>query len=192
MPRRRGWPVSNRTLAGGRADRVRSAAAWVLALVLAVVFVLAAIPKLKIPAAFLGSIYEYGLIGPPYARWVAAGLPWLELMTAAALVFPSIRRSGAVLAGLLCAVFVGAQLTVVYRGLYVSCACFGSESETIGYYTLARSAVFLLIAVAVYLLDQPIGARWERTRDPADAAARGADGYPSEGVSPRAMVETCS
>ena len=50
-----------------------------LRVVLGVAFVWAAASKLRDPLAFATAVESYQVVGADWARWVALGLPWLEL-----------------------------------------------------------------------------------------------------------------
>lgn len=96
--------------------------------------------KMYDPAKFLGAVYEYGIVAPPWGRAVAISLPAIELVCGVALLARFLVRGAlAVVAGML-AVFVVAQAFVIARGMVVSCGCFGDGSETVGWLSLGRTA----------------------------------------------------
>ncbi len=112
----------------------------------AALFILAAWPKLLDPAAFSVAVHNYRLLPPPGSALVGHFLPWLELVTAVALLLPRPRlRQGAwLLATLLSALFLLAQSTAWARGLDISCGCFGTGGKITGLDVFTR---FLLLAL---------------------------------------------
>jgi len=122
--------------------------ALVARLVLAGVFAIAALPKIKDPVAFAASIHGYQVIDGVLVNWVALVLPWLELTVAIGLLVPSIRHASAVCIGGLLVVFIGLHASAWRRGLDISCGCFGTGAEpTTDYSLLILRNVGLLLAV---------------------------------------------
>jgi putative oxidoreductase len=122
-------------------------------LVLAGVFVMAALPKLQDPLAFATSVADFRVIGPELSAWVAVGLPWLELVIGIGILLPPIRRTSGGLIALLLALFIGLHISAWARGLDISCGCFGAETgEAASDYRwlIARNSA-LLLAVALVL-----------------------------------------
>jgi uncharacterized membrane protein YdcZ (DUF606 family) len=83
---------------------------------------------------------------------IAMTLPWLELLVGLCLV-GGIFVSGALLTSIgMAAMFTFCLASALYRGLEISCGCFGPTStEIIGYSTLIRALVILLFSVATYI-----------------------------------------
>ena len=113
---------------------------------IAILFILAAWPKLLDPAAFSVAVHNYRILPPPGSALVGHFLPWLELVTALGLLLPSPRlRQGAwLLACLLSALFLLAQSTAWARGLDISCGCFGTGGKIKALDIFTR---FLLLAL---------------------------------------------
>jgi uncharacterized membrane protein YphA (DoxX/SURF4 family) len=129
----------------------------VLRLVLAAVFVYAAVHKIGRPLAFADEIHTYGVVdyGPPLYV-MAIVLPWLELLCGLSLltgVF--IRGSALVLLGLN-AMFLAViakktagfmHIGTPFMKVYFDCGCgFGS---TYAWKKLLEDAVYLVIAAAL-------------------------------------------
>ncbi len=119
-------------------------------LLVAAVFVAAAIPKLLDPLAFSEAISNYRVF--PYWSWnaLAALVPMLELVAAAMLLCRSTRRAGALLLGGLTLAFIALIASVIVRGVDVECGCFGQSSapESVGWPLLLRD-LLLLAGIAV-------------------------------------------
>ena len=86
-----------------------------------------ALPKLQQPYDFLAAVYDYELVGPRFGVFVAAALPWLELVLGIALLAGVWNRGAWVLSVMLLSVFTVARVSVLSRGMTIPCGCFGKE-----------------------------------------------------------------
>lgn len=115
---------------------------------LGVVLCWSAVPKLVYPDRFFGNVLEYGVIGPEAASYVAAVLPWLELMLGL-LLLSNILVSGAFLVSLMLLLgFSGLQAYALATGLEVSCGCFAvaDEAGAVSGWTVTRAALLGVLA----------------------------------------------
>jgi uncharacterized membrane protein YphA (DoxX/SURF4 family) len=114
-------------------------------------FVLASLDKIAHPDAFARIVYNYQILPEVLVNPLAVLLPWLELVCGAALTLGVLPRgAAAILCGLL-AVFLGAFLFNLHRGLDVYCGCFSTtpaRGGPTGLY-LARDAAMLVLGLAV-------------------------------------------
>ena len=115
-------------------------------LVLAGVFLYAGIIKVLDPAGFVVSIEAYRVVPYSVAAAVAYYLPWLEIVTALALLWPRAQRPAAVLLAVLMAVFMALLLAAWARGLDINCGCFGSAEDPANYPLLLVRDIALLLA----------------------------------------------
>ena len=115
-------------------------------------FLYSALPKIRQPYDFLSSVYQYEMLGPKAGMVVAMVLPWFELVVGICLL-GGIFVSGALLAvAAMGAMFTCGIAMALYRGLNITCGCFGASSgDKINFLTLIRAAVILLVALAAYL-----------------------------------------
>lgn len=119
-------------------------------LVLAWVFIWAAIPKLQDPVAFSVSIEGYRVVSGSMALWAAIILPWLELVVALGLITPWLRQASASTMVVLLALFITLHASAWIRGLDISCGCFGESTDSMGYHWLIlRNLVLLLISIFI-------------------------------------------
>lgn len=132
-----------------RPSSVRSLASLVLRAVVAVLFGVAAILKLREPAALVEQIANYRLL-PELANTIAVVLPGVELVGALGLVLgPRAWRCGAaLLLSALLLVFTSAIVHAWVLGLNLECGCFGSGSTRVGPWPILRN-LGLLAALAV-------------------------------------------
>src|SRR4051794_22647862 len=108
-------------------------------LVLAAVFLTAALGKLGDRSGFRRTLAGFGLPPGP-ARVAAAALPPVELAVAVALVVPGLARWGALAAVLLLLAFCAGVGRALARGETPDCNCFGRvRSAPVGPGTLARN-----------------------------------------------------
>ena len=124
---------------------------FVVRLGLGCLFLWSGLPKIRQPYDFLASVYNYELVGPKLGMLTAMTLPWAELLVGVCLV-GGIFVSGALLASIGMAVmFTFVLASALYRGLQISCGCFGANAEVISYFTLIRACIILLLAIVGYI-----------------------------------------
>lgn len=127
---------------------------WLGLLVLAGLFLLAGVPKAIDPTRFLLSLEGYRLVSGPLLRWVAVYLPWVEILTAGALLIPATRSGALAMVGLLLGLFSAAIVSVWVRGIDIDCGCFSSILPDAGYaFSLLRNAGLLLLAAALLVAE---------------------------------------
>lgn len=125
---------------------------FVTRLVLGCIFIYSSLPKIRQPYDFLSNVYNFELVGPKLGVLTAMVLPWAELLVGVCLV-GGIFVSGALLVSIgMGAMFSFFIASALYRGLNISCGCFSSSStEQIGYMTLIRACVIMLLSIAAYI-----------------------------------------
>jgi uncharacterized membrane protein YphA (DoxX/SURF4 family) len=87
----------------------------------------AAIPKLADPPGFAQSIFAYRILPMAAVLPLALALPWLELLTALALVAGIARRNAAGLILAMMVAFTAGLGLNLARGNPVDCGCFGAS-----------------------------------------------------------------
>jgi hypothetical protein len=124
------------------------AAVWTARLVLAAVFALAAIAKLRSLDEFIGVVHNYRVLPEPLVRPVAYALPPLEAVVALALLAEPAHGVGALAAGVLLAVFGLAMAVNLVRGrLEIDCGCFAATlRQRISWSLVARNVVLIGLA----------------------------------------------
>lgn len=119
---------------------------------LAVVFLLAAMHKLVDPEAFAWAIYQYGVLPSGAVNAVAITLPWIEVTAALALLgSPRWRQGGALLLLVLLGVFVTAMLINLVQGAEIACGCFSHspEAEPLAWRHVGRNLSLMLLTAVV-------------------------------------------
>jgi peroxiredoxin len=146
-------------------------------LLLAIVFAVAAIAKLRDPAGTRATLARFGV--PVRVRHSPTrALPAVELAIAVALVPASTAAWGALGAAIALAAFTLVLVRVLARGEDVACNCFGSiGSKPITRQTVLRNAFLLGLAglVAAAGFDEPSRSPfgWIGELEPAEAAGLG-------------------
>lgn len=119
--------------------------------VLGGIFVYAGAIKAFDPAQFAVEIENYRLVSTIFATVLALYLPWLEIFAGLALIANRGARGGLILIAMLLVVFIGALSSAWFRGLSISCGCFGAHVQTSNYSFLVLRD-FALLAIAAILL----------------------------------------
>ncbi|UCE84150.1 MAG: DoxX family membrane protein [Deltaproteobacteria bacterium] len=129
--------------------------ALVARVILACVFIVASLDKIKHPDSFAEAVFNYQLLPDVAVNLVAIWLPWLELVGGVLLLLGIwVRGSIVVLSGLM-VVFLGALGVNLARGLDIHCGCFISDSaDPITVLTLFRDGFFLLLGLYLFWLYQ--------------------------------------
>lgn len=123
-------------------------------LLVAAVFLMAALTKIPRRQGFATDVLNYRLLPPQVARVYAYALPWLELAVATLLLGGILIPVAAGLALLLVVSFLVAVASAMARGLALDCSCFGLlYRERVGWPVLARDGLLALLIVAILLFD---------------------------------------
>jgi uncharacterized membrane protein YphA (DoxX/SURF4 family) len=125
----------------------------VLRVLLAGLFVWAAIPKLLDPPAFAEAVANYHLLPDALVGPVAVLVPMLELVAAAALVAGLGARGAALTIALMLVAFTAGMIQALVRGIDLDCGCFGTATKVeVGWASIARNVALLGMAVAIAAL----------------------------------------
>ena len=131
---------------------------WAFSVILAVIFVVAAVPKLIDPGSFANDLLNYRLLPENLVGLVALFVPALELVIAAALLWPRYQRGAALVSLVLLVGFAAAMAQARIRGIDLSCGCFGAAFESkVSWLTVARSMLLAAMS-AVPLFMPPLSA----------------------------------
>jgi uncharacterized membrane protein YphA (DoxX/SURF4 family) len=113
---------------------------WVLRVALASVFAYAAIPKLLDPGEFAAAIQNYRAVPDALVGHLALFIPVFELVIALGLLISPYHRGAAVLATALLVGFGAAMAQARWRGIDLTCGCFGAVLEAkVSWLTVART-----------------------------------------------------
>ena len=119
-------------------------------LVVGGVFVYASKDKILHPVEFADAVMGYRIVPSDLVTLVATVLPWLELLLGLGLVLGILSVSSAAWASLLSLGFLAGKVSVIVRGLDVSCGCFSMNgTSSISWSDLPANALLLLLALLV-------------------------------------------
>jgi hypothetical protein len=107
--------------------RLRIWLPWLARWAVAATFAAAAVPKLLEPVAFAADLQGFRAFPHWSINALAATVPILELVAAAAYLHPRTRRAGTWLLGALLGAFIILLASAVLRGIDVACGCFGQD-----------------------------------------------------------------
>jgi hypothetical protein len=110
------------------------------------------------PYLFLQAIHAYQLAPEAVAPWVAALLPQLQIVLAACMLCRVLERPALLISAMMFVVFASAQGVALYRGLKISCGCFGYSMEAISGLSLgaAMGLAASSMICASLLKDNPV------------------------------------
>jgi len=128
------------------------AAAFILRIILGVIFVYAAWVKLREPwALFAISIDSYQVLPLRAVEMVARVLPWCELLLGILLIAGVWRGVSTAAASLLLAVFFSLMVRAMAKGMEIDCGCFG-PGERLSWITLMRDGALLASSLFVTIM----------------------------------------
>lgn len=123
---------------------------WPLRAALGAVFIYAGVMKALDPQQFAIDVQHYELTSWTISIIIAMYLPWLEIFAAMALLVGRLYRGALALMGGMTLAFLVAIGSAWWRGLDITCGCFGAEVNRtnypahIGLNTAMLSAVMVL------------------------------------------------
>ncbi len=124
-----------------------------LGLLIGAVLIYASLDKLRYPDRFADVVREYDLLPLGLVNAFSLVMPWVEVVTGAALVVGIWRRAAGLLSVGLFAAFMIAIAQAVLRGLQVECGCFdvsGMSSTNASWDLFARDVGLLVASVLVW------------------------------------------
>ena len=99
-------------------------------MILGAVFIYASIDKIVHPEAFAKAVYNYQILPDALINLTAIILPWLELLLGICLVLGACLPGVVFLSNMLLAIFFGALVFNLARGLDINCGCFSTSQIT--------------------------------------------------------------
>jgi cobalt-zinc-cadmium efflux system protein len=132
----------------------KSRLAFVVRLILGVIFIYASIDKIHHPADFAETVYSYQILNGPLINLTAIILPWLEL-TLGLLLILGVWVPGAVFtSNALLLLFFATVLFNLARGLDIDCGCFTASTDPSSgghmLWYLFRDGFFLLLGLYLF------------------------------------------
>jgi len=119
-------------------------------------FIYASLSKIPYPAQFAEAIANYRLIPYMVLNLGAIILPWIEFVTGLFLIIGFRSTTSVILIGLLLIMFDVMILINMYQGAPITCGCYDTVGEPIGWKKIFENALMLVFSVQVYYFDRPV------------------------------------
>jgi uncharacterized membrane protein YphA (DoxX/SURF4 family) len=123
-------------------------------LLLSFLFFYAACEKIAAPQEFAVAVYNYQILPDFAVNLLAVALPWLEIFLAVCLCLGIYVRGASFLSSLLFLTFATALSINLFRGLDISCGCFGKSADSITWSYLVRDFTLFLISLFVFFYNR--------------------------------------
>jgi putative oxidoreductase len=117
-------------------------------------FVYASMSKIPYPAQFAEAIANYRLVPYSVLNLGAVILPWVEFVCGLFLILGFMSRASVILIGLMLIMFDVMVLINMYWGAPITCGCYDTVGEPIGWKKIIENAVMLIFAFQVYHFDR--------------------------------------
>ena len=119
-------------------------------------FIYASLSKIPHPAQFAEAIANYRLVPYMVLNLGAVILPWIELVAGLFLIIGFKSKASAIVIGLLLIMFDVMILINLYQGAPITCGCYDTVGEPIGWKKILENALMLVFSVQIYYFDKPV------------------------------------
>ena len=101
-----------------------------LRIFLSFIFIYAGIEKISNPGDFAQAIANYKMLPVSFVNIIALTLPWIEVISGILLLFGVSVKENSLIITVLLGIFILAIAISLFRGLDISCGCFGTKLGT--------------------------------------------------------------
>ncbi|EFI33715.1 DoxX family protein [Desulfonatronospira thiodismutans ASO3-1] len=128
--------------------------AFIFRLYIGGLFVYASLYKINYAVEFAETIANYQLVPYWAVNFLAVTMPWLELICGLMLIIGFRAKAVTVIIGGMMVMFTVALVINVIQDTPISCGCFSTSDELIGWHTVLRDVIWLGMIVHIYYFDR--------------------------------------
>ena len=128
--------------------------ALVLRIYVGCFFLYASMSKIPYPAQFAEATASYRLVPYWFLNLGAVILPWVEFVCGLFLLLGFMSGASAILIGSMIILFNIMLLINMYWGAPITCGCYDTVGEPIGWKKIAENVILLISTVQVYYFDR--------------------------------------
>jgi putative oxidoreductase len=141
--------------------------AFVLRIYVGCFFLYASMSKIPYPAQFAEATANYRLVPFGLLNLGAVILPWIEFVCGLFLVIGFLSRASAILIGSMIILFNIMLLINIYWGAPITCGCYDTVGEPIGWKKITENVIMLIFTIQIYYFDRLFIFRRGGLTDPA-------------------------